>query len=96
MAFQVEAESDKKDPVIEVTSLFTTDPPEFSAKEAVNGSGVDPNRSYIDRVKAFPTNIETRSTLTFMAGGGMFNPFRRLEFNPQNVSGITTRSITAS
>ena len=35
----------------------------------MGGGGVDPSRSYIDRVKAFPTNIETRSSLTFMSSG---------------------------
>lgn len=72
MAFSVEAESpEKKDPVIDVTSLFTSDPAEFAVKQAVRGAAVDPNRSYLEKVKAFPTNIETRSMLTFAGGGAM-------------------------
>lgn len=70
MAFNVEAENDKDDPVIDVTSLFSTDPAEFTVRGAVRGGGVDPNRSYVDRMTAFPTNIETRSLLTFTSGAG--------------------------
>jgi len=75
MAFDVMTEGGEKAPVIEVTSLFTSDPQDFAVKSALGGGGVDANRSYIDRVKAFPKNIETRSFLTFQGGGGGFNPF---------------------
>ena len=51
--------------VIDVTALFNSDPQDFSVKTYVGGNGVDANRSYIDKVKAYPENIETTSTLTF-------------------------------
>jgi hypothetical protein len=71
MAFNVEAEGRDRAAVINVTPLFTSDPPEFSARRLVAGAtGVDDSRSYVDEVKAFPTNIETRSMLTFRMGGG--------------------------
>jgi hypothetical protein len=77
--FAVEAEGGTKDAktyVIEVTQLFTTDPNDFSVRSAVSAAGANPNRSYVDRVKAFPRNIETRSVLTLnAASGGGFNPF---------------------
>ncbi|MDX2065162.1 MAG: zinc-dependent metalloprotease [Fimbriimonadaceae bacterium] len=78
--FAVEAEGGTKEAktyVIDVTQLFTTDPADFSVRGAVSAAGANPNRSYIDRVKAFPKNIETRSVLTMNAagGGGGFNPF---------------------
>ncbi|MCO5297411.1 MAG: zinc-dependent metalloprotease [Fimbriimonadaceae bacterium] len=66
-AFDVEAEGEGGSAVIDVTKFFTSDPQDFSAKRAVNGGNVDASRSYIDSVKAFPTNIETRSLLTFNA-----------------------------
>lgn len=66
-AFDVEAEGDGGSAVIDVTKFFTSDPQDFSAKRAVSGQNVDAARSYIDSVKAFPTNIETRSLLTFNA-----------------------------
>jgi len=52
-------------PVVDVTSLFTGDLPEFSVKEAMNASGVDGSRSFVDEVKAFPTNVETKALLTY-------------------------------
>ena len=70
-AFSVEAEGRDRAAVINVTSLYTSDVPEFAAgRLAGPGAGVDAGRSYVEEVKAFPTNIETRSLLTFRAGGG--------------------------
>lgn len=75
-AFNVEAEGKDKSAVIDVTRLFTTDPQELSAKNALGGGAVDPTRSYLDKAKAFPTNIEVKSTLTFIGGGaGGASPF---------------------
>jgi hypothetical protein len=71
MSFSVETEGKDKSPVIQVTNLFTSDPGEFSVRNVVSGAtSVDPSLSYLDSVKAFPTNIETRSLLTFRTGGG--------------------------
>src|SRR5205823_12409763 len=70
MAFDVEAEGKDKSAVIEVTKLLNSDVGEFSAKGAAGGSGVDSGRTYIDTVKPFPTNIETKVLYTFTGGGG--------------------------
>ena len=67
-AFDIQTEGDGKSAVIDVTSLFMSDPPEFQVKGAFGGGMVDGSRSFIQRVKAFPTNIETRSVLTFVGG----------------------------
>ena len=64
-SFDVEAEGDKKSAVIDVTRLFTSDTAEFSVKSSVGGGGVDPSRSYVEKVKSFPTNVEVKSLLTF-------------------------------
>ncbi|MGV3615193.1 MAG: zinc-dependent metalloprotease [Fimbriimonas sp.] len=74
MAFDVQAEGPEKAPVIEVTSLFAGDPPEVGLAGTLGG-GVDPGRTYIDRTKAFPENIETRVFVTTMGGQRTFNPF---------------------
>ncbi|MDR3689215.1 MAG: zinc-dependent metalloprotease [Fimbriimonas sp.] len=66
-AFPIQAESTDKSVVIDVTKLFTSDQAPFSVGSRIGGSGVDLARSYIDRVSDFPTNIETRSMLTFQA-----------------------------
>ncbi len=69
-AFDVLTEGKDKAAVIDVTRLYTSNPQEFSVSNALNAGGVDPSRSYIDNIKSFPTNIETRSLLTFSGGGG--------------------------
>lgn len=77
-AFNVEAESKDGDPVIDVTSFFTSDPADFSARGVLGAGGVDPGRSWVETMKAFPTNIETRSTVTFIGGGRSANPLAAL------------------
>jgi hypothetical protein len=69
-AFDVEAEGKDKAPVIDVTRLLSSDTTEFSVRARLGGSAVDPARSYIENVKAFPTNIEVRTLYTFAGGGG--------------------------
>ena len=65
-SFPVEAEGKDRSTVILVTPIFTTDLADLSVKGAVGGAaGVDESRSYLSDVKAFPTNIEVRSLLTF-------------------------------
>ena len=46
--------------VIDVTKLFTTSVPEFAA---LHGQ-IDPQRSFIERVTAFPGNVEVEATQT--------------------------------
>jgi hypothetical protein len=71
LSFTVEAEGPDRAAVIDVTSLFTSDVPEFSAKRLVGAAAsVDFSRTYVEEVKAFPTNIETRALQTFRQGGG--------------------------
>lgn len=64
-SFPVEANGQDKSAVIDVTRLFTSDQAPFSVGTMLGSTGVDLTRSYIDRVSDFPTNIETRSMLTF-------------------------------
>jgi len=69
-AFKVEAEGKDRSSVILATPLFTTDLADLSVKGAVGmAGGVDESRSYLAEVKAFPTNIEIRSLLTFRGAG---------------------------
>ncbi|HJZ57087.1 MAG TPA: DUF5117 domain-containing protein, partial [Gemmataceae bacterium] len=71
-AFNVECEGKDRSTVINVSDLFINGLPDLSVAEASGGRGasIDPTRSYLSEVKAFPTNIEVRSLLTFRAGGG--------------------------
>lgn len=66
MSFPVAAFGpDKRSVVIEVTKLFTTDVFELSAKQRLHANSLDTSRSYIDRISAYPENIEAVATLTY-------------------------------
>ena len=59
--FKVEAYGPDSSTVIDVTSLYTTSVPEFTA---ARGS-FDDKRSFIERVNSFPENVEVEATQTF-------------------------------
>jgi hypothetical protein len=59
--FKVETWGKDSSAVIDVTSLYTTNVPEFTA---ARGS-FDDKRSFIERVNAFPENVEVEATQTF-------------------------------
>ena len=65
MSFNVEAVGKDDAPVIEVTRLFTTDVPEFSARARLRARGMDTSRSFVDRAVSFPENIEVEATHTY-------------------------------
>lgn len=75
MSFEILTENGDQASVIDVTNLFLSDPQDFSVRQAIGTGGADPSRSYIDRVKAYPDNIETRSFITFGAGMPTFSFF---------------------
>jgi Matrixin. len=65
MAFNIEALGKGEAPVIEVTRLFTTEVPEFSARNRLRARGFDGSRSFVERVKSFPENIEVEASQTY-------------------------------
>jgi hypothetical protein len=67
-AFNVAAFSPANNPVIDVTSMYLSDIPEFSARGAVGGRAMDAARSYIEKVKSFPLNVNVEITETFTVG----------------------------
>lgn len=74
MTWNIETENPTtKDAVVDVTGLFTSNNSELSFTGGLP-IGVDPQRSWIERVAAFPENIETHSQMTLvmprMGGGG--------------------------
>ncbi len=73
-SFQVDAEGEwddkSKTVVFDVTRLFTSDPQELSVKAMFRAGGVDPSKSYVEKISAFPENIETRSQLSFVGPTG--------------------------
>ncbi len=67
-AINIEAENkEKHSVVIEVTRLFNAEVPELSARTRLRARGFDSSRSFLDRVSAFPTNIEVEATHTYVA-----------------------------
>jgi hypothetical protein len=64
-AFPVAAWGKDKAPVIDVTDLFKSDVAEFSARRALDASGMDARRSFVEQVKSFPQNIETKVLATY-------------------------------
>jgi uncharacterized protein DUF4953/uncharacterized protein DUF5117/uncharacterized protein DUF5118 len=65
MAFNIEALGKDDAAVIEVTRLFTTDVPEFSARTRVGARAFDASRSFVERAVSFPENIEVETIHTY-------------------------------
>jgi hypothetical protein len=80
MAFNVEAIGKDDSTVIDVTRLFTTEVTEFSARTRLRARGFDASRSFIEKTKSFPTNIEVEVSQTYTSppennpGGGGGGP----------------------
>jgi hypothetical protein len=77
MVFNIEAFGKDDSCVIDVGRLFTTEVTEFSARTRLRARGFDASRSFIEKVKSFPTNIEVEVSQTYTsppdptpAGGG--------------------------
>ncbi len=65
MSFNVEANGPENAAVIDVTRLFSSDVPEFSARTRLRARGMDASRSFIERITPFPNNIEAEATHTY-------------------------------
>ena len=66
----VKAYGKDKAPVIDVTELFTSDIPEINVGRRLGGASADSRKTFIEGVKSFPENIETKILMTFRQGGG--------------------------
>ena len=64
-AFDIEALSEAGAPVIEVTTLFSREVPEFSARSRLQARGFARDRSFVESVTAFPGNVEVKTTHTY-------------------------------
>jgi hypothetical protein len=75
--FNVECEGKDRSAVINVSDTFVSGLPDLPITRAAGtgGASVDTSRSYLSDVKAFPTNVEVRATVTFRASGGGGSPF---------------------
>jgi hypothetical protein len=66
LAFPVEAFAKDGSPVIEVGRLFTSEVGDFTARQVVNASSMDPGRSFVDRTKAFPGSVRVDAVHTYI------------------------------
>jgi hypothetical protein len=57
-----------EDPVIDVTQLFLTDVPEFSARGRLGARGMDASRTFLEKIVSFPENINVEVNQTFIGG----------------------------
>jgi hypothetical protein len=85
--YNVECEGKDRSMVINVSDALLSGFPELPITRASGSSSasVDSSRSYLNEVKAFPTNIEARALVTFRGGG----------FGPPGGFGGGSRSVTA-
>ena len=92
-AFNVETFGPDSAPVVDVTRLYTAPPPEM-VPAARSRTPPDGNRSFVERVLSFPTNVDIEATLTYppppAGGAGQGGPGGPFGGQPQ----ATTASIT--
>ena len=88
MAFNIEAFGKDDAAVIDVTRLFTTEVTELSARTRLRARGFDAARSFVEKTKSFPTNIEVEVSQTYTSppeatpGGGGGGPQPQPAPNP--------------
>lgn len=92
-SFYIEAIGKDDAVVIDVTTLFTTEVAEFSARTRLRARVFDASRSFIERVSAFPENIEVEATHTFSNPPDL-SPAPTTPPNPFLGAGMGTGSAT--
>ena len=65
LAFNIEAIGPNDAPVIDATRMFTSEVPEFSARQRLGARGFDPTRSFLEKTTSFPENINIEVTQTY-------------------------------
>ena len=67
MSFPVEAFGKDGAPVIDPSRLFTTEIQELSARQLLGAQMFDASRSFVDKVKVFPANLNVEAIQTYSA-----------------------------
>jgi Met-zincin/Domain of unknown function (DUF5117)/Domain of unknown function (DUF5118) len=65
MAFPVEAFAADGSPVIDPVKFFTGDVNEIPVKKILGGQAIDPSRTFFDKARVFPINLNVQATQTF-------------------------------
>jgi hypothetical protein len=98
MTFPVAAFAKDGAPVIEVTRLFSTDVPEFSARQRLGATTMDATRSAIDRISPYPENIEAVAEVTYTRtptppGANVVNVFGGGQMRPGSATIVLHHSM---
>jgi len=64
-SFNVEALAADGGPVIDAAKFFTSDVNEIPVKKTLQAQSLDANRSFVDKVKVYPLNLNVEATQTF-------------------------------
>ncbi|MBX3097006.1 MAG: zinc-dependent metalloprotease [Fimbriimonadaceae bacterium] len=68
-AFDLRSSGPDNSALVDVSAVFTSDVPEFSVRSSFGNGNMDRSRTFIDRVVAFPDNINVDVMATFSGGG---------------------------
>jgi hypothetical protein len=100
MTFPVAANGPDDTTVIEVGRLFTTDVPEIGARQRLNATALDASRSAIERISAYPENIEAEASMTYTrtptppgAPAAPANPFTGAGMRPGSATVVLHHSM---
>lgn len=73
-ALDVKAKGQDDSLLVDVSRFFKGELPETSVRGFFRGAGMDPSRSFIDKVNVFPNNINVEIEATFAGGGAPSGP----------------------
>ncbi len=87
--------------IIDVTRLFTSDVFELSARQRLNATMMDAQRSYIERISPYPQNVEVEATVTYSrmasppgaSGTGQPNPLASAGMHPGSATVVLHHSM---
>lgn len=65
MSFDIQAYGQDSSAVIDVTEFLTAEKTEFVPKKNYNARRLDPKRTFIEKISAYPENVEADVVLTF-------------------------------
>ncbi|HMS53892.1 MAG TPA: zinc-dependent metalloprotease [Fimbriimonadaceae bacterium] len=67
-SFDIKARSKDGAALIDVSSYYKSDIPEFSVRGAVSGQAMDSSRTFIEKIAVFPNNVNIEILATFIPG----------------------------
>jgi hypothetical protein len=98
MTFNIAAYGPEESSVIDVGRLFTTDVFELSARQRLSATALDATRTYIEKMSAFPENINIVATHTYTraaapAGAGGGGAFGQQGMSPGSATVVMHHSM---